>query len=101
MILTIKTNCYVINYVFLLEKVSLCLRSKPFACSFDNVTNRLLSTSRVNCGPLTTLSEDEVAIKDMVNKLCQDLIAPRVREMDETSKMDKVIIDALFANGVS
>ncbi|XP_053212022.1 short/branched chain specific acyl-CoA dehydrogenase, mitochondrial-like isoform X3 [Panonychus citri] len=75
------------------SKVSLCLR-KPSTFS------RLLSTSRVNCGPLTTLSEDEVAIKDMVNRLCQDLIAPRVKEMDEKSKMDQVIIDALFANGL-
>ncbi|XP_053212020.1 short/branched chain specific acyl-CoA dehydrogenase, mitochondrial-like isoform X1 [Panonychus citri] len=79
------------------SKVSLCLR-KPISCSLVNVTN--LSTSRVNCGPLTTLSEDEVAIKDMVNKLCQDLVVPRVKEMDETSEMDKTIIDALFANGL-
>ena len=36
----------------------------------------------------------------LVQRFAQDVIAPRVREMDENEMMDKAVIDGLFENGV-
>ncbi|XP_015791712.1 short/branched chain specific acyl-CoA dehydrogenase, mitochondrial [Tetranychus urticae] len=46
------------------------------------------------------ISEDEAAIQEMISKMCQNVIQPRVRKMDATSTMDKEVIDALFENGL-
>lgn len=51
--------------------------------------------------PLTSLSEEETAFKDMARKVAQEVIAPMVRQMDDTSKMDSSIIQCLFESGVS
>lgn len=50
--------------------------------------------------PLTTFSDEELAMKDMVARLSKDKFAPLVREMDEKSKMSKEVVDALFENGL-
>lgn len=49
--------------------------------------------------PLTKLSEEEQAIRDLAAKVANEKIAPLVRKMDQESKMDQSIIDALFENG--
>ena len=51
--------------------------------------------------PLTVLQDDEIALVDSVNKLCQDVVVPRIKEMDQKSEMSKEIIKALFKAGVS
>ncbi|KAJ3641770.1 hypothetical protein Zmor_028249 [Zophobas morio] len=50
--------------------------------------------------PLTTLSEDEQAMKETVARLAQEQIAPHVREMDNDGKFKSSIIDLLFQNGL-
>ncbi len=50
--------------------------------------------------PVTTLTEDEAMLRDMVAKFAADEIAPRVAHQDATSTMDPALIDALFANGL-
>lgn len=37
----------------------------------------------------------------VVRKLATDVIAPKVREMDEKEEMDPKIISSLFENGVN
>ncbi|XP_015791302.1 short/branched chain specific acyl-CoA dehydrogenase, mitochondrial [Tetranychus urticae] len=63
---------------------------------------RQLSTQVVFKGtPASILvSEDEAAIREMITKMCQNVISPRVKKMDSTSTMDKEVIDALFQNGL-
>jgi hypothetical protein len=56
---------------------------------------RNMSTS-----PLTQLSDEEQAMKDIVTKLAVDKIQPLVKEMDEKNMLDKSVIKALFDNGV-
>ena len=51
--------------------------------------------------PVTKLTEEESAIRDLAAKVSREKIAPLVRKMDQESKMDKSIIKALFENGVS
>ncbi len=50
--------------------------------------------------PVTKLSEEEQAIRDLAAKVSREKIAPLVRKMDQESKMDPSIIKALFENGV-
>lgn len=47
-----------------------------------------------------TLTEDEEAFRSAVTTFAANEVAPRVKEMDATSTMDPVLIDALFANGL-
>jgi short/branched chain acyl-CoA dehydrogenase len=51
-------------------------------------------------GPVTTLSEDELLLKETVSKFSKEKIAPLVREMDEKSQMDPSVIKGLFENGL-
>ncbi|KAK6635226.1 hypothetical protein RUM44_000477 [Polyplax serrata] len=50
--------------------------------------------------PLFSLTEDELAMKETVNKLATQEIAPYVKKMDETSDMDPAVVDMLFQNGL-
>jgi alkylation response protein AidB-like acyl-CoA dehydrogenase len=50
--------------------------------------------------PLTTLSEDEQLFHDAVLEFAGREMAPLVRAMDESGKMDRALIDKLFALGV-
>lgn len=50
--------------------------------------------------PVTQLSEEEQAIRDLAAKVAREKIAPLVRKMDQESQLDKSIIKALFDNGV-
>jgi len=56
---------------------------------------RNMSTS-----PLTQLSDEEQAMKDIVTKLAVEKIQPLVKEMDEKNMLDKSVIKALFDNGL-
>lgn len=50
--------------------------------------------------PLTLLSDEEMAMKEVVSKLSREKFAPLVKEMDEKSEMFPEVIAALFENGL-
>ncbi|KAK2614170.1 hypothetical protein N8I77_001019 [Diaporthe amygdali] len=50
--------------------------------------------------PITHLSEVETAMQESVSKFANDVILPKVREMDEAEKMDPSIVEQLFEQGV-
>ncbi|KAH8795094.1 acyl-CoA dehydrogenase-like protein [Hyaloscypha sp. PMI_1271] len=50
--------------------------------------------------PITHMSEIEVAMADSVSKFANDVIAPKVREMDEKEAMDPSIVEQLFEQGL-
>jgi alkylation response protein AidB-like acyl-CoA dehydrogenase len=50
--------------------------------------------------PLTQLTEDEQLFRDSVREFAAARIRPLVREMDEKAKIDRSLIDQLFALGV-
>lgn len=50
--------------------------------------------------PLTTFSDEELAMKDAVSRLSREKFAPLVREMDEKSKMSPDVVRTLFENGL-
>jgi butyryl-CoA dehydrogenase/short/branched chain acyl-CoA dehydrogenase len=50
--------------------------------------------------PLTSLTEDETLLRDTVRQFAQQEIAPHVREMDESQKLDPGILRQLFELGL-
>lgn len=50
--------------------------------------------------PLTLLSDEEMAMKEVVSKLSKEKFAPLVKEMDAKSEMFPEVISALFENGL-
>ena len=50
--------------------------------------------------PLTLLSDEELAMKEVVAKLSKEKFAPLVKEMDEKSHMFPEVVAALFENGL-
>ncbi|BGP39082.1 hypothetical protein JCM10450v2_003034 [Rhodotorula kratochvilovae] len=49
---------------------------------------------------LYTLTEEEAMLKEVVKKFANEVVAPRVEEMDENEKMDPAIIKGLFDQGL-
>ncbi|KAI1073769.1 short-chain specific acyl-CoA dehydrogenase [Whalleya microplaca] len=50
--------------------------------------------------PITHLSETETAMQEMVSKFANDVILPKVRDMDEAEKMDPELVEQLFEQGL-
>jgi len=50
--------------------------------------------------PLTDLSEDERAFRDVVREFAEEKIRPLVRRMDEEQKIPRDVIDACFELGI-
>ncbi|KKA28896.1 hypothetical protein TD95_004152 [Thielaviopsis punctulata] len=50
--------------------------------------------------PISHLSEIENAMKDSVARFANDIVLPRVREMDEAEAMDPVVVEGLFEAGL-
>eukprot|EP01138_Halocafeteria_seosinensis_P002399 gb/GECG01002456.1/.p1 GENE.gb/GECG01002456.1/~~gb/GECG01002456.1/.p1 ORF type:complete len:430 (+),score=70.84 gb/GECG01002456.1/:1-1290(+) len=56
-------------------------------------------SSGVKPGPLSAFTEEERAIQDAVRRFAQDVIAPKVNEMDKNATMDPEIIRGMFEQG--
>ena len=50
---------------------------------------------------LWNFTEEEEMLRESVRRFAQDVIGPKVSEMDEKEVMDPAIIKGLFENGVS
>ena len=59
-----------------------------------NSTETLVNT------PLSTFTEEEQMLQEMVRKFARNEIAPRVREMDEKQKVDRELVSQLFSLGL-
>lgn len=50
---------------------------------------------------LNNFTEEEELLRETARRFSEEVVAPKVREMDESEKMDPEIIKGLFENGVS
>ncbi|KAI0295379.1 putative acyl-CoA dehydrogenase short-branched chain precursor [Multifurca ochricompacta] len=77
-----------------LVSVRLPLRSK--------FPTRAFSTSSAwrTINSLHTFSEEEELLRDSVRRFAQDVVGPKVREMDENEMMDPSVIKDLFEQGL-
>ncbi|HZZ40327.1 MAG TPA: acyl-CoA dehydrogenase [Acidobacteriaceae bacterium] len=57
-------------------------------------------TALEGVAPLTTLTEEETMLRDMVRQFAQQEIAPRVRAMDEAQKLDADLLRQMFELGL-
>ncbi|KAI8453361.1 acyl-CoA dehydrogenase/oxidase [Phakopsora pachyrhizi] len=77
---------------------------KPAFQRLDLSSNRLFSSSIIRLDErlptsLYSFTEDESMFKDLAQKFAQEIVAPKVRDMDESESMDPEIIKGLFDNG--
>jgi butyryl-CoA dehydrogenase/short/branched chain acyl-CoA dehydrogenase len=59
-----------------------------------------LGTANETIAPITALTQDEQIMRDTVRRFAQRKIAPLVREMDETQKLNPDILRDLFSLGL-
>lgn len=50
--------------------------------------------------PITHMSETETMMAESVSKFAQEVVLPKVREMDEAEKMDPSLVEQLFEQGL-
>ncbi|KAJ6262068.1 hypothetical protein Dda_2872 [Drechslerella dactyloides] len=50
--------------------------------------------------PVFQLTEEEEMLKESVSKFSQEVILPKVRDMDEAEAMDKTVLEGLFEQGL-
>ena len=60
----------------------------------------VVDISSVPPTPITHMSETEAMMAESVSKFAQEVMLPRVREMDESEKMDPALIEQLFEQGL-
>ena len=58
------------------------------------------TSSNPSLPSLYTFTEEEDMLRDTARKFSQEMVEPKVREMDEAEKMDPSIIKGLFEQGV-
>lgn len=63
-------------------------------------SRRLSDLAELPPTPITHFSEVESAMQETVNKFANDIILPKVREMDENESMDPSIVEQLFEQGL-
>ncbi|KAI9484453.1 acyl-CoA dehydrogenase/oxidase [Zychaea mexicana] len=51
-------------------------------------------------GSLQTFTDEELMLKDAVSKFANDVVKPKVLQMDETEVMDKSVVQGLFDQGL-
>ncbi|KAK6211797.1 hypothetical protein LQW54_005656 [Pestalotiopsis sp. IQ-011] len=68
-----------------------CLSSTP---------RRLMDISDIPPTPIMHLSETEAAMQEAVQKFANDVILPKVRDMDEAEAMDPSLVEQLFEQGL-
>ncbi|KAI9634718.1 putative acyl-CoA oxidase [Dioszegia hungarica] len=69
--------------------------TSPIARGVQEITRPAIDTPL----SLWNFTEEENMIRETVAKFAQDVIAPRMRDMDEREEMDPEIIKGLFDNG--
>lgn len=59
-----------------------------------------VDTDSLDPTPITHFSETERMLAESVSKWANEAVAPKVREMDETEKMDPEVVEQMFEQGL-
>ncbi|GAA5923583.1 hypothetical protein JCM3775_000438 [Rhodotorula graminis] len=79
------------------RSLAACARPAPLAASSRAFSSYIEAEKPTS---LYSLTEEEVMLKEAVKKFSEEVVAPRVYEMDENEKMDPAIIKGLFEQGL-
>ncbi|TDL29025.1 acyl-CoA oxidase [Rickenella mellea] len=74
-------------------------------CARRSLQNRWFSATRVTCAEtafpsLDSFSDEENMLRESVKRFAEEVVAPKVREMDENETMDPEIVKGLFEQGL-
>src|SRR3984885_12454350 len=75
-------------------------RSHPFSTSLRRRYADPIDHASLVPTPITHFSETETMMAESVSRFANEVIAPKVREMDEAEKMDLTIVEQLFEQGL-
>ncbi|KAK2462267.1 hypothetical protein APHAL10511_005573 [Amanita phalloides] len=79
---------------------------RPVWCHTKRAPVRTLTTTRCirseapSLNSLDTFTEEEMMLREAVQRFANDVVGPKVREMDENEMMDPSIIKGLFDQGL-
>ncbi|OTA69602.1 acyl-CoA dehydrogenase NM domain-like protein [Hypoxylon sp. EC38] len=73
-----------------------CSRLRPLSAT----ARRMTDITDIPPTPITHLSETEAAMQETVQKFANDVILPKVRDMDEAEKMEPELVEQLFEQGL-
>ena len=59
-----------------------------------------VDTSALTPTPITHFSETEIMLAESIQKWSEEVVAPKVREMDESEQMDPAIVEQMFEQGL-
>ncbi|KAI1651889.1 short-chain specific acyl-CoA dehydrogenase [Daldinia loculata] len=62
--------------------------------------SRMTDITDIPPTPITHLSETEAAMQETVSKFANEVILPKVRDMDEAENMDPELVEQLFEQGL-
>lgn len=74
--------------------------ARPISSTARRRQADVIDISSVPPTPITHMSETEAMMGESVSKFAQDVILPKVREMDEAEAMDPALIEQLFEQGL-
>ncbi|KAF2731564.1 acyl-CoA dehydrogenase NM domain-like protein [Polyplosphaeria fusca] len=69
-------------------------------CLSATAPRREIDISEIPPTPISHLSDTEAMMADSVSKFAQDVILPKVRDMDEAESMDPAVVEQLFEQGL-
>ncbi|KDQ28798.1 hypothetical protein PLEOSDRAFT_1102839 [Pleurotus ostreatus PC15] len=73
-------------------------RTKPSLRTFASTS--LVRSDAPTVTSLDTFTEEEVMLRDAVQKFATEVVGPKVRDMDENEMMDPSVISGLFEQGL-
>ncbi|KAI1143210.1 short-chain specific acyl-CoA dehydrogenase [Hypoxylon sp. FL0543] len=81
-----------------------CSRAQKFNAQqlrpLSATARRMTDITDIPPTPITHLSETEAAMQETVQKFANDVILPKVRDMDEAENMDPELVEQLFEQGL-
>ncbi|KAF8901745.1 acyl-CoA dehydrogenase/oxidase [Gymnopilus junonius] len=76
------------------------LRLRPTGLSRTFTSTRYARTDALQPASFSVFTDEEQMLRDTVKRFATDVVAPKVREMDENEIMDPSIIKGLFEQGL-
>lgn len=74
--------------------------SARFLSTTPSLRNEIQDLNEIPPTPITHMSEIETSMAEAVSKFANDVIGPKVREMDEKETMDPTVVEQLFEQGL-
>ncbi|PQE07589.1 acyl- dehydrogenase protein [Rutstroemia sp. NJR-2017a BBW] len=84
----------------IMQDIPTLYSARPLSATSRLRNDEHLDITDIPPTPITHLSEIEQAMADSVSKFANDIIGPKVREMDEAEMMDPAVVEQLFEQGL-